>query len=148
YRRLPRQPLHGTRLRPRPNPSGREARRSRRRREVGWQSHTHKGHEVPRRKLLIFLREPSCLRGLSFWKTYALLPTARMHSSSTSAATSASSLVTTSGGHSRIVLGPHPRNKIPFSNAISTMRSRSAAPYSFVTLSFTMSTPIISPRPR
>src|SRR5450755_4796718 len=64
--------------------------------------------------------------------SYVPLPTAEMHSSSTSTATSASSLVTTSAGQIRTVLGPQPRKSTPRSNAISTIRSRSALPYSFV----------------
>src|SRR5580700_5830159 len=71
---------------------------------------------------------------------YASLPTILMHSSSTSTATSASSLVTIKAGQIRMVLGPQPRNRTPRSKASSTMRSRSAAPYSLVTLSFTIST--------
>src|SRR5438309_1626594 len=48
-----------------------------------------------------------------------------MHSSRTSIATSASSLVTMSGGAMRTVLGPQPRKRMPRSKASSTMRSRS-----------------------
>src|ERR1700693_5595301 len=84
--------------------------------------------------------EPAALRDCS--------STIVMHSSRTSMATSASSLVTMSGGAMRTVLGPQPRNRMPRSKASSTMRSRSWAPYSFVVLSLTISTPIIRPRPR
>ena len=55
------------------------------------------------------------------------LPARAMHSSSTSTATSASSLLTTSGGAMRIVLGPQPRNSKPRSKASSIMRSRASA---------------------
>src|SRR6266436_7159694 len=64
--------------------------------------------------------------------TYASFSTTAIASSSASMATSASSLVTISGGAMRTVLGPHPRNSTPRSNAASTMRSRSLAPYSRV----------------
>src|SRR5256886_13274275 len=84
--------------------------------------------------------EPAAFRDCS--------PTMVMHSSRTSIATSASSLVTMSGGAMRTVLGPQPRKRMPRSKASSTMRSRSCAPYSFVILSLTISTPIIRPRPR
>src|SRR2546426_2665772 len=56
---------------------------------------------------------------------YAFFSTIVIDSSSASMATSASSLVTTSGGEMRTVLGPQPRKRIPRSNASSTMRSRS-----------------------
>src|ERR1700730_18575342 len=79
---------------------------------------------------------------------YPFFSTTAIDSSSASMATSASSLVTMSGGAMRTVLGPQPRNKTPRSNASSTMRSRSRAPYSRVFWSFTISTPIIRPRPR
>src|SRR5882672_7052333 len=56
---------------------------------------------------------------------YAFFSTIVIDSSSASMATSASSLVTTSGGEMRTVLGPQPRKRMPRSNASSTMRSRS-----------------------
>ena len=41
-----------------------------------------------------------------------------------------------------MVLGPHPRNSTPRSNASSTIRSRSAPPCILAFLSVTISTPI------
>src|SRR3984893_4596312 len=50
---------------------------------------------------------------------YPFFSTLAIDSSSASMATSASSLVTMSGGAMRTVLGPQPRNKTPRSNASS-----------------------------
>src|SRR5580658_8129703 len=80
------------------------------------------------------MEEATMPRGQSGYPNF---PTSWMHSSSTSMATSASSLVTTSGGHRRTELGPQPRKSTPFSKAFSTIRSRSAAAYSLVDLSLT-----------
>src|SRR5579864_123990 len=65
-------------------------------------------------------------------RRYAFLLTISIDSSSVSMATSASSLVTTRGGAMRTVLGPQPRNRIPRSNACSTIRSRFSGAYSLV----------------
>src|ERR1039458_1059937 len=61
------------------------------------------------------------------------------HSSSVSMAKSHWSRVTTSGGHSRMVLSPAPSNSKPRSNAWSNTRSRSSGAFSLVCWSRTNS---------
>src|ERR1039457_2282 len=70
------------------------------------------------------------------------------YSSSVSMAKSHWSRVTTSGGHSRMLLSPAPSTSRPRSNAWRNTPSRSSGAFCLVSRSRTSSIPIISPSPR